>query len=268
GGTFALTPRDRTAASRRYLPNTNVLETTFSTKTGVARVLDCFSMREGGRTHPHRQLLRIVEGVEGEVSFDLLIQPRFDYGSLRPWLRHHPERGVYSAVGGNDAFALQADIPLSISHEDSSLVAQLNIRRGPGRRFSTISQPPPALGLERLSHSALDRRLQTTIQWWQRWVRRGHYDQTYRAPVVRSALVLKLLTCAPTGAIIAAPTTSLPECPGGERNWDYRFCWVRDSTMTLAALLLSGHDESASRYRKFIENATAGRAAELQIVYG
>src|SRR5262249_11100264 len=205
---------------------------------------------------------------EGEVSFDLLIQPRFDYGSLRPWLRHHAERGVYSAGGGKDAFALQADSPLSISHEDSSLVAQLNIRRGQRRRFSIISQPSHDLRLERLSHSALDRRLQTTIQWWQRWVRRGHYDRTYRAPVVRSALVLKLLTCAPTGAIMPAPTTSLPECPGGERNWDYRFCWVRDSAHVLAALFAVGHPEVATGFKLFIERATAGHADDLQVVYG
>ncbi len=267
GGTFALTPRNRTAVSRRYLPDTNVLETTFSTNSGIARVLDCFTMRLGGRTHPNRQLLRVVEGVQGEVTFDVLIEPRFDYASLRPWLRHCGDH-LYSAVGGKDAFVLQADIPLRISHEDSWLVGELMVHRRQRRRFSIVAQPPYNARLERLPDSALDRRLKATVDWWRRWVRQGSYDETYRAEVVRSALVLKLLTCAPTGAIIAAPTTSLPEQPGGERNWDYRYSWVRDSAHTLAALFAVGHPEVATGFKLFIERATAGHAEDLQVVYG
>ncbi|HSQ63531.1 MAG TPA: glycoside hydrolase family 15 protein [Polyangiaceae bacterium] len=268
GGTFSLTPRERTSVTRRYLPDTNVLETTFTTKTGTARVLDCFTMRAHGRTQPYRQLLRVVEGDRGAVTFDALIQPRFDYASLRPWLRHFPDRGVYSAVGGDDAFVLQADVPLRIAEEDASFRGEVAVRGGQRRRFSIVAQPPYDMKLERLPDGAIDRRLNATIAWWRRWVKRGSYDAAYRGPVVRSALLLKLLTCAPTGAVIAAPTTSLPERPGGERNWDYRFSWVRDSAHTLAALFAVGHPEVATGFKLFIERATAGHADDLQVVYG
>jgi GH15 family glucan-1,4-alpha-glucosidase len=268
GGTFAIAPRGPTRVTRRYLPDTNVLETSFATKTGVARLLDCFTMRQGGRTHPYRQLLRIVEGITGEVSFDVLIEPRFDYASLRPWLRQHADRGVYSAVGGADAFVLQADVPLQISHGDSSLRGTMTVRRRQRRRFSILAQSPHDMRLIRLSTAALDARLEATIAWWHRWVRRGTYDPTYRDQVVRSALVLKLLTCAPTGAIIAAPTTSLPEFPSGQRNWDYRFCWIRDSAHMLAALIAVGHPEEATAFKLFIERTTAGHGDDVQVVYG
>lgn len=268
GGTFALTPRARTGCTRRYLPDTNVLETTFTTETGVARVLDCYTMRKGGRSHPHRQLLRVVQGIEGVTEFNVLIQPRFDYASLRPWLRHSRECGVYSAVGGDNAFVLQCDDPLSISQEECSFFGALSVGKGQSRRFSIVAQPPQEMQLERLPAEALDRRLNATIHWWRAWVRRGLCDETYREEVVRSALVLKLLTCAPTGAIIAAPTTSLPEQPGGGRNWDYRYSWVRDSAHTLAALLAVGHPEVATGFKLFIERATAGHAEDLQVVYG
>ncbi len=268
GGTFAIVPRDPSSVSRRYLPDTNVLETSFVTKTGVARLLDCFTMRQGGRTHPYRQLLRVVEGIAGEVTFDVLIQPRFDYASLRPWLRHYADRGVYSAVGGDSAFVLQADVPLEISSRDASFLGAMTVRRRQRRRFSILSQLPHDMRLIRLSTGALDGRLKATIAWWRRWVRRGKYDPTYREQVVRSALVLKLLTCAPTGAIIAAPTTSLPELPGGERNWDYRFCWIRDSAHMLAALFAVGHPEEATSFKLFIERTTAGNGDDVQVVYG
>ncbi len=266
GGTFALTPRERTGVTRRYLPDTNVLETTFTTKTGKARVLDFFAMRPRGRTNPHRQLLRIVEGVEGTVTFDVLVQPRFDYGSLRPWLRH--TGSVYSAVGGDDAFVLQADVELRIAREEASFVGEVSVRARQRKRFSIVAQRPWDMNLERLTQRTIDLRLAGTIRWWQRWVKRGSYDPTHREHVVRSALVLKLLTCAPTGAVIAAPTTSLPEEIGRDRNWDYRFSWVRDSAHTLAALFAVGHPEVAAGFKLFIERATAGSADDLQVVYG
>ncbi len=268
GGTFALAAREQIGCSRRYLPDTNVLETTFTTRTGAARLLDCFTMREGGRQHPYRQLLRVVEGIEGEVSFDVLIEPRFDYGSLRPWLRYCEKRRVYTAVGGDDAFVLSADCPLEVVLEEACLRGEFTVARKQRSRFSLVSHRPHEMRLARPPARALDERLRKTIAWWRRWVRKGHYGAAYRDQVVRSSLLLKLLTCAPTGAIIAAPTTSLPEAPGGGRNWDYRFCWVRDATLTLAALLDVGHARVATGFKLFIERATAGHADDLQIVYG
>lgn len=268
GGTFAITAEDQTGTSRRYLPDTNVLETTFTTRTGSARLIDCFAMREGGRQRPYRQLLRVVEGIEGEVSFDVLIEPRFDYGDLRPWLRHVAKARVYTAVGGDDAFVLSTECPLEIDYEKVCFRGRLTVQKGQRIHFAIVSCPPHDMRLVHVSARTLEQRLRRTIDWWRRWVARGRYSVEYRDSVVRSALVLKMLTCARTGAIIAAPTTSLPEATGGGRNWDYRFSWVRDSTLTLAALFNIGHPEVATGFKLFIERATAGRAEDLQIVYG
>lgn len=268
GGTFAFTARDRTVVQRRYLPRTNVLETTFSTQAGRARIIDCFTMHEGGRRLPYRQLLRVVEGVEGTVTFDVLIMPRFDYASLRPWLSQLVDENLFTAVGGDDAFVLQADAALEIDREDVCFRGTLSVKAEQRSRFSIVSCPPHEMAVHRLSTQELDRRLDHTIDWWHRWVARGRYGEEHVEPVMRSALVLKLLTCAPTGGIVAAPTTSLPERVGGERNWDYRFSWVRDASHTLAALLAVGHPEVATGFKLFIERAAAGRAEDLQVVYG
>ena len=267
GGTFSLRPRALVGSRRRYLPNTNVLETRFSTRRGVVRVLDCFTMRSGGRTHPFHQLIRIVDGVEGEVTMDVLIQPRFEYATIRPWLRRHGRGGLYSATGGAEALLVQSDIPLEVSNESSDLRGQFPVRARQRRRFSIIATPSHELRLRRLSSETLDRRLVATVDWWRRWVAAGSYSDNYRDAVVRSALVLKLLTCAPTGAIIAAPTTSLPERIGGKRNWDYRYSWIRDSAHVLEALLSVGHPEVATGFKRFIERTTAGHADDVRVVY-
>jgi GH15 family glucan-1,4-alpha-glucosidase len=225
-------------------------------------------MRSGGRQFPWRQLLRVVEGVSGQVTFAVEISPRFDFASLHPWVRHHPGPDLYSAVGGDEALVIQSEIPLEVVRKTSAFLGELTTRRRQRARFALQSQLPHAMQLERHSPAALDRRLNSTIAWWRRWVAQGSYDLRHREAVVRSALVLKLLTCAPTGAIIAAPTTSLPEQVGGSRNWDYRYSWIRDSTHTLAALFAVGHPEVATGFKRFIERATAGQVEDLQIVYG
>ncbi len=267
GGTFALTAAELTSHARRYLPDTNVLETTLTTPTGVARILDCFTMRTGGSKRPYRQLLRVAEGVRGEVTFDVRVEPRFDYGTLHPWLREL-KKGVFTAVGGDDALLLSTDAGLAIAREESALGGRFTIAEGERRRFSLIAYWPHEDVPRAPTVRELDRRLDQTIAWWRGWVRKGHYGEVSRDAVVRSALVLKLLTCAPTGAIIAAPTTSLPEEVGGSRNWDYRYCWVRDATFTMSALLDTGHDDVARGLRLFLERATAGHAEDIQIMYG
>ncbi len=268
GGTFALSPRGRARVTRRYLPDTNVLETRFQTGSGTARVLDCFTMRTGGRRRPRHQILRVVEGVEGEVAFDVLVEPRFDYASVRPWVRFHRKDRVYTAVGGADAFVLSADCDLAIDSGAAVLRGEVTVRARQRCRFSLVSQRPHKLSLARPSARTLDGRLRETILWWRSWVKKGRRFAVHSEAVNRSALVLKLLTCAPTGGIIAAPTTSLPERIGGARNWDYRYVWVRDATLTLASLLDAGHPEVAAGFKQFIERATAGRAEDLQIMYG
>jgi GH15 family glucan-1,4-alpha-glucosidase len=268
GGHFALVARDVVTRKRRYLGETNVLETTFLTATGEARLLDCFTMRIGGGHDPHRQLLRVVDGVAGTVTFDVVCRPRFDYGELHPWLREID--GVFTAVGGDTAFVLQSDEPLRIDVPDVALVGELTVAAGQRRRLSLTACEPHDLRTRRLTRQQIDSRLDATIDWWERWVKKGNCigGARYREAVVRSALVLKLLTCARTGAVIAAPTTSLPEQLGGPRNWDYRFSWVRDATLTLAALLAVGHPEVATGFKMFLERATAGNASEIQIMYG
>lgn len=268
GGTFALRPSRLRKVSRRYLPRTNVLETTMVTETGAARIFDCFTMRSGGRRHPFRQLLRVVEGMSGRVAFDVFIQPRFDYATTYPWLRHHPERGVFSAMGSSDAFVLSTDCPLVIDSDAAAWTGEFTVERRGRRRFSIVSHAPHEMRLHRFSARVLDQRLRVTIAWWRAWADRGRYHPAFRDALIRSALVLKALTCAPTGAIIAAPTTSLPEVIGGERNWDYRYSWVRDATLAMSALFSVGHPEVATGFQSFIERTTTGRPQDLQIMYG
>jgi GH15 family glucan-1,4-alpha-glucosidase len=267
GGSFDLHPAGPAESHRAYVEDTNVLQTTFETSTGRARVLDCFAMREGGGHRPYQQLLRVVEGIEGTVAFEVLIEPRFDYGSLAPWLRHHSQEGVYSAVGGDDALVVAANCPLVIEREEARLRGSFLVRAGQRCRVSLVASMAHEAVLKRVPDEMVDRRLRQTIAWWRHWVARGQYWPKYREHVVRSALVLKALTCAPTGAVIAATTTSLPEVIGGRRNWDCRYTWIRDATLTLSALLAVGHEDVARGFKLFIERTTAGRAADLQIMY-
>ena len=267
GGAFELRPTRLIRSNRSYLEDTNVLETVFETKRGRARVLDCFAMREGGGRRPYQQLLRVVEGLEGEVEFEVVIEPRFDYGALAPWMRHHAPEGVHSAVGGDDAVVVAANCPLEIEREAARMHGSFVVGVSQRCRFSLVASMAHDMVLRKVSDDVIDRRLQQTIAWWRRWVARGRYWPEFREHVVRSALVLKALTCAPTGAIVAAPTTSLPEVIGGPRNWDYRYTWIRDSTLTLAALLSVGHEDVARGFKLFIERTTAGRATDLQIMY-
>jgi GH15 family glucan-1,4-alpha-glucosidase len=267
GGAFELRAAGLLRTGRSYLEDTNVLETVFESRTGRARVLDCFTMRPGGARRPYQQLLRVVEGIDGEVEFEAILEPRFDYGALPPWLRHHAAEGVYSAVGGDDALVIGADCPLAIDAGKVRLHGRFTV--GPKRRcrFSLVASMAHDLAPRKVPARTIDRRLGQTIEWWRSWVRRGQYFEEYRGPVVRSALVLKALTCAPTGAIVAAPTTSLPEAIGGPRNWDYRYSWIRDATLTIAALVSVGHSDVALGFKRFIERTTAGRAEDLQITY-
>lgn len=267
GGSFDLQAENLVRAHRSYLEDSNVLETVFETSTGRARVLDCFTMHKGGKRQPLQQLLRIIEGIEGEVAFQVSITPRFDYGALPPWLSYHKAEDVYSAIGGDDALVIGANCPLTVDREAIRLHGRVTVTAGRRCRYSVVASMAHEISLKRVSDRTLDQRLDRTVQWWRRWVSKGQYHPEYRATLVRSALVLKALTCAPTGAIVAAPTTSLPESIGGERNWDYRFTWIRDATLTLSALFAIGHRDVARSFHRFIVRTTAGRVEDLQIMY-
>jgi GH15 family glucan-1,4-alpha-glucosidase len=270
GGFCALGPTEPGAsAARRYLDDTLVVETTVRTAGGEARVIDCFVMREGGKTDPHRQLLRIVEGARGRMELSLRVAPRLDYGEVRPWLRHRG-KGVWSAMGGNDALVIWADFELT-SDGDHDLVATFEVRAGQRAYLSLTYAEPASLDDQPpgpLSPAELDTRLESTIAWWQRWAADIKLASADGPAARRSAVVLKGLTNAPTGAIAAAATTSLPEAPGGSRNWDYRLSWVRDSVFAVQALTALGAEAEADGFRRFIERSAAGSVESLQIVYG
>lgn len=256
-GRWAITPRGVFAARRRYLPGTMVLETEFHTATGVCRVIDCLVVQD---LHP--TLVRRVEGVEGRVELGLELVIRFDYGSIVPWV-HRLADGGLQATAGPDTLVLHA--PVALHGEDLRTRGDFTVAAGQRLDFSLVwhpthdGHPPPeapAVGLAR------------TIAWWEAWSARGTYRGAWQPLVERSLLTLKALTYAPSGGIVAAPTTSLPEEIGGVRNWDYRYCWLRDATFTLYALLNCGYREEANQWREWLVRAVAGTPSQVHIMYG
>jgi GH15 family glucan-1,4-alpha-glucosidase len=253
--------------SREYVDGSLVLETTFQQGGNEARVFDCLTMTEGGAKAPRRELLRVVEGRRGTMEFSLRIAARFDYGRTPPWLRRHGTN-LWSATGGDDALVIAGDAPLGADGRHD-LGATFRVAAGSRVRLSMSwhapedvhpSPPePPAPG-------TLDAHLDETIAWWRNWCSGAKPDLTDPG-TIRSAIVLKGLTNAPTGAVAAAPTTSLPEAIGGSRNWDYRYSWVRDSQFAVRSLAELGFDAEADGFRRFIERSAAGSADALQVMY-
>jgi GH15 family glucan-1,4-alpha-glucosidase len=254
---------------RRYLDDTLVLETTIVGPTGEARVIDCFTLQKDPLQTERRQILRVIEGVRGSVELGLRIAPRFDYGQVRPWIRRHGHR-LHSAIGGNDALLIWCEQELE-EDPQHEVVGRFSV--GPGDRVRlTLTYWPPELIDKELppepDAATLDELLGQTISWWQEWsatVRLGTRDEPAAR---RSAIALKALTYAPTGAVAAAPTTSLPEAVGGPRNWDYRFAWVRDSSFSSRAFAELGCITEADAFRAFIMRSAAGHAGDLQVMYG
>jgi GH15 family glucan-1,4-alpha-glucosidase len=244
------------SVTRRYRGDTLILETEFHTESGDVRLIDFMTPRHG-----EPDLIRIVEGLRGEVSMHTELVIRFDYGSIVPWMRTID--GHLRAVGGPDALSLWTDVP---THgEGLTTQADFVVRAGQRVPFLLMWHPS-----QTSSPAAFDtdRALDDTERWWQEWCGRCTYHGAWREQVLRSLVTLKALTFAPTGGIVAAPTTSLPEHIGGVRNWDYRFCWLRDATFTLYALMIGGYIEEAAAWRNWLLRAVAGDPASLQIMYG
>ena len=268
GGFCRVTLEGEGQRSRRYLPGTLILETRLVSTTGEVRLLDFFPMRKGGRHAPHQQILRLAEGVRGDAELLLDFQPRFDYGSIRPWLKrvdHH-----VLALGGATGLLLSGEFDWQLAGRHA-LAGRCRIKAGERRRLSILFGAPGDLdaGLIAVADAAeIDQRLEETRRWWERWASQACYQGRDRELVLRSATVLKGLTHAPSGAIAAAPTTSLPETPGGSRNWDYRYSWVRDSAFTVRSLAELGFTREADGFRRFLERSCAGSAEELQILFG
>lgn len=257
-GRWAITPRQAYSASRRYLPGTMVLETEFRAATGVCRVIDCMVIGDDAPT-----LIRTVEGVEGAVALGLELVIRFDYGSRVPWVRRLADDSLL-AIAGPDA--LQLHTPVRLHGEDLRSIGEFEVRAGQRLAFTLVwrggqheGQPAP---------EDPETAVQRTVAWWQAWTERCTYTGVEAPLVQRSLLTLKALTFAPTGGIVAAPTTSLPELIGGVRNWDYRYCWLRDATFTLYALLTCGYREEACHWREWLIRAVAGTPSQLNIMYG
>jgi GH15 family glucan-1,4-alpha-glucosidase len=256
-GRWLITPADNVRAiRRRYRDGSLVLETEYETESGIVAVIDCMPVR-----NHHASVVRIVEGRRGRVPLRLELIIRFDYGSIVPWVQQ--VEGGIAAIGGPDALRLQSPVPLK--GENLKHCAEFTV--GAEERLPFVlrwhisyEQPPPPL-------DALEA-VRETDAWWKEWSSRCVCRTAYCDAVLRSLITLKALTFAPSGGIVAAATTSLPEQLGGVRNWDYRFCWLRDATFTLYALLEAGFRDEAEAWRDWLIRAVAGQPSCTNIMYG
>jgi GH15 family glucan-1,4-alpha-glucosidase len=256
-GRWLLAPAGKICQTqRRYLTDTLILETDYETETGRVTLVDWMPPRDGPPA-----LLRMVVGREGRVPMHAQLIFRFDYGSVVPWVRRM-EGGLW-AVAGPDTLRLHT--PVELRPEGLTTVADFTV--GPGQRIPFCLLWHPS---HRPAPEAIDPKqcLENSRHWWEEWSRHCNYEGPWRETVVRSLITLKALTYAPTGGIVAAPTTSLPEQLGGVRNWDYRFCWIRDASFTLYALLSNGYTEEACQWREWLLRAVAGTPKQLHIMYG
>ncbi|WP_137990167.1 glycoside hydrolase family 15 protein [Streptomyces vilmorinianum] len=258
-GHWRIAPKGATTCTRRgYAGDSLVLETYWETRTGTVKVVDFMPQRD---TAP--DVMRIVEGVSGTVEMSAVLRLRFDYGSIVPWVRRSDGHRV--AVAGPDSVWLRSEPPVKTWGQQFATCSSFTV--GAGEKVAFVltwhpsHEPRPELvdPFDALTQSLAD---------WRDWSARCTYEGPYREAVLRSLITLKALTYAPTGGIVAAPTTSLPEELGGVRNWDYRSCWLRDSTLTLGALLSAGYVDEAAAWRDWLLRAVAGDPADLQIMYG
>jgi GH15 family glucan-1,4-alpha-glucosidase len=242
---------------RRYRPGTMILETDYVCDGGAVRLVD-FMPLFGPRRH---DVVRIVEGLEGTVPVALELVIRFGYGQYKPWITARD--GEVELMTAPDAVVLRT--PARIQFDDGDVWGTFSVKEGDRVPFELTWHPahePPPAPLD--PHAALAE----TEQYWTEWSQRSRYHGDYEDAVNRSLITLKAMVYAPSGGIVAAPTASLPEEIGGARNWDYRFCWLRDATLTLDALMLGGYVEEAKAWRSWFMRAIAGAPEELRIMYG
>jgi GH15 family glucan-1,4-alpha-glucosidase len=264
GGSFQLEPTVPYESSRRYLPGSNVLETTFKTADGSVRLTDAMTLSHGDHLSPLRELCRKVEGLGGAVPLRWCLEPRFDYGRGRTRIGR---RGVHwVAEHGSEAVTLGAwEAGEPTLDGDDALAGEFRLEQGRSAMLSLASAHRQPLVLPGRDDTEL--RLEHTVQFWPEWSSQCRYTGSWPEAVLRSALVLKLLVFAPSGAIVAAPTASLPEWIGGGRNWDYRFNWLRDASWTLDALIRLGLDDEAHAFFWWLMHASRLTQPRLQILY-
>ncbi len=273
GGAWRITATGTTGRSRAYIPETNVLVTTLTTSTGVLEITDCMPVEadaEAPRTlKQHAAIMRRVRCTSGTVEVGVEMTPRFEYGAFCPRFR---STGVASAdvVGGADALYVHASRPIVCT--DEAVTATWKLAAGEDAWIDAVwrkSYEVKAQSTDPAAHAEEGaRRLDATIAFWRTWIGKCQYDGIHRDAVLRSALALKAMTYAPSGAIVAAPTTSLPEEIGSGRNWDYRFTWIRDATLTLTSLFVLGFRDEADDFKVWLERTGAGRPQDIQIMYG
>jgi len=270
GGRWVISPADPAAkASRSYRDDSMVLETTFHSDEGTATLIDCLAVGEGEEATWSPSLpvpdlvVRIVRGERGSSTFDTEFAPRFDYGSIVPWIRKHGD--AIECVGGADALDLYSSVPLEV--DGGSARGRFSIDEGETVTFIAAYHPSHIAAATAVPDDP-SRLVEQTDQFWRHWLDRCSYVGEWQNEVKRSLLTLKALTYAPTGGIVAAPTTSLPEEIGGVRNWDYRYCWLRDATFTLGVLLQQGFTQEAAAWRDWLLRSIAGDPADAQIMYG
>jgi GH15 family glucan-1,4-alpha-glucosidase len=263
GGAFLLNPAGAFEAEQRYADLTNVLETTFQTDSGSVRVTDAMTLTDEHSIAPMREIVRKVECLDGRVAMRWEVRPRFVYGERACRLDRRSGRPFFAA--GKDALAVNAWGAGEIEFRDDAVGGEFELPAGETAVVSLASsyKEPGILP----GRAEVERRLERTERFWRDWSDRANYDGRWREHVIRSALVLKLLVYAPSGAIVAAPTTSLPEWYGGGRNWDYRYSWVRDASWTLDALLRLGYRDEATAFFWWIMHASRITQPRLQVLY-
>jgi len=271
-GHWQIRPSGAYRSERRYLPGTLVVETTFATESGSVRLTDAMAFREGQRHHelgfsaPHL-ILRLVEGVLGEVQLGFELAPRPEYGLVKPLFRATDSGG--RTFGGPNQVVVSAGVATAV--EDSTMSANFTVSAGERVGFALQWASPEGPAPEPFAPDQVAARIEDTVEAWRSWeAEHDVYEGPHRELVRLSSRVLKGLSYRPTGAIVAAPTTSLPETVGGERNWDYRYSWIRDSSLTIEALYVGACSDEAEEFVSFMTSSAGGRASErsLQIMYG
>jgi len=272
GGFYKLAPAKISSSTRRYLPNTNVLETSFSTSTGTGVLIDFMPVhrhlvmsREPLEVTDSQRVVRILHCTKGRLDFEMDCYPKFDYGTIVPHASlSSPTTGM--AHGGSEAVSVYCSSQLTVVND--GFRSRGVIFEGE-KIYSTVSnQVSFSRCSEPLTPTELDEELADTTAFWENWAAQCTFQGEHREAVLRSALTLKALTYAPSGALVAAPTTSLPEVIGGERNWDYRYTWIRDATFAIYALSIIGYTGEARAFKNWLEWSTSGRARDLQVMYG
>jgi GH15 family glucan-1,4-alpha-glucosidase len=264
-GFWQIAPSRPYETKRRYVPGTNVIETRFETDEGAVTLVDAYAMPDASNHPPHR-MVRLLRGESGSVEVSMRFVPRFDFGRTVP--RYEAETDSLGVVyGGADGLVLESSFeiePIGVC----SVEANGRLSDGDVSFFVLTYQKPHELVAKPIGAERAQSLVEQACRYWTEWSDRCSYDGPYRDQVVRSALVLKALTNTPTGAIIAAPTTSLPEQIGGVRNWDYRYAWLRDAALNLYSLFSLGYTEEAHAFMAWLQRTTAGMAEDLQVLYG